>query len=96
MKLSNAEFLEKYYSDRKDVQEFLKKRRCPKCGSVNTNPSRKYCSHGRHCNACGYYWCTYYSSMSRKERLLRKKFFLEHGGIEEKGKRYLWSGIVEE
>jgi len=38
--------------------------------------------------------CQYYEKMSVKERLLRKKFFLDHGGVEEPENHYLWSGIT--
>ena len=37
--------------------------------------------------------CRYYEKMSVKERLLRKKFFLDHGGVEDPEAHYLWSWI---
>ena len=51
-------------------------------------PRRKGCSHDE-----GNGVCRYYEKMSIKERLLRKKFFLDNGGVEEVDAHYLWSGI---
>lgn len=77
----------------KKVLAFEKKRACPKCGSIETISNRKMCADGRKCLRCGYCWCGYYANMSDKERLLRRKAFLEHGGVEEAGAHYLWSKV---
>ena len=52
--------------------------------------THKGCSHD---NGDGV--CRYYEKMSVKERLLRRKFFLDHGGIEEPNAHYLWTGYYE-
>lgn len=75
------------------VQAFEKKRKCPSCGSIETESYPRACRDSRKCLKCGYVWCGYYSNMSTKERLLRRNFFLEHNGKEESGAHYMWSNI---
>lgn len=56
---------------------------------------KKWCSHDTWRKPGDEHFCTFYSSMSDRGKLLRKRFHVEDCEGEELGAHYMWTRICE-